>query len=188
MPVQESWMQGHVSGVIHARLRRATAGHDGVPPELFEAGQRIPYPCWVRNFIYVGTLSQGPGGQAALEKNAIKSAPRRAHHEAPRPALYLDRRLTIRRRKNGDGYTFVSARGRTSQRDHARALEAPRGAARLRRGALCRRSAGAHPGDRRDAAGRLQYRYHPDWEKVRERRKARRCSASSRRCRASAAR
>ena len=26
----------------------------------------------------------------------------------------------------------------------------------------------------RDAAGRLQYRYHPDWEKVRERRKARR--------------
>ena len=26
----------------------------------------------------------------------------------------------------------------------------------------------------RDAAGRLQYRYHPDWEKVRERRKAKR--------------
>ena len=26
----------------------------------------------------------------------------------------------------------------------------------------------------RDAAGRLQYRYHADWEKVRERRKARR--------------
>src|ERR1700681_1282848 len=26
----------------------------------------------------------------------------------------------------------------------------------------------------RDAAGRLQYRYHPDWEKVREIRKARR--------------
>ena len=26
----------------------------------------------------------------------------------------------------------------------------------------------------RDAAGRLQYRYHPDWEKVREQRKARR--------------
>jgi DNA topoisomerase-1 len=26
----------------------------------------------------------------------------------------------------------------------------------------------------RDAAGRLQYRYHPDWEKVRELRKARR--------------
>src|SRR5882724_9150843 len=26
----------------------------------------------------------------------------------------------------------------------------------------------------RDAAGRLQYRYHPDWEKVQEQRKARR--------------
>ena len=26
----------------------------------------------------------------------------------------------------------------------------------------------------RDAAGRLQYRYHPDWEKIREQRKAQR--------------
>ena len=29
----------------------------------------------------------------------------------------------------------------------------------------------------RDAAGRLQYRYHPEWEKVREARKARRLAA-----------
>ena len=83
--------------------------------------------------------------------------------------------LTIRRRKNGDGYTFVSARGRTIKDQITRA--------RLKRLAvppayeevLYATDPRAHiQAIGRDAAGRLQYRYHPDWEKVRERRKARR--------------
>jgi DNA topoisomerase I len=83
--------------------------------------------------------------------------------------------LTIRRRRNGDGYTFLSARGRTIRDEVTRA--------RLKRLAvppayeevLYAPDPRAHiQAIGRDAAGRLQYRYHPDWEKVRERRKARR--------------
>lgn len=83
--------------------------------------------------------------------------------------------LTIRRRRNGDGYTFVSARGRTIRDEVTRA--------RLKRLAvppayeevLYAADPRAHiQAIGRDAAGRLQYRYHPDWEKVRERRKAKR--------------
>ena len=39
----------------------------------------------------------------------------------------------------------------------------------------------------RDAAGRLQYRYHSDWEKVREQRKAHRLAKLVAHCRRSAA-
>jgi DNA topoisomerase-1 len=83
--------------------------------------------------------------------------------------------LTIRRKRVGDGFTFVSARGRTIRDKLTRA--------RLKRLAippayqevLYAADPRAHiQAIGRDAAGRLQYRYHPDWEKVRERRKARR--------------
>jgi DNA topoisomerase-1 len=83
--------------------------------------------------------------------------------------------LTIRRRRNGDGYTFVSRNGRTIRDEIARA--------RLKRLAvppayeevLYAADPRAHiQAIGRDAAGRLQYRYHPEWEKVREGRKARR--------------
>ncbi len=83
--------------------------------------------------------------------------------------------LTIRRRRVGDKFTFVSARGRTIRDEIMRA--------RLKRLAvppayvevLYASDPRAHiQAIGRDAAGRLQYRYHTDWEKVRERRKARR--------------
>lgn len=83
--------------------------------------------------------------------------------------------LTIRRRRNGDGYTFLSARGRPIRDDLTRA--------RLKRLAvppayeevLYAADPRAHiQAIGRDAAGRLQYRYHAEWEKVREQRKARR--------------
>src|SRR5256714_4104941 len=83
--------------------------------------------------------------------------------------------LTIRRRRVGDKFTFVSASGRTIRDELMRA--------RLKRLAvppayeevLYAADPRAHiQAIGRDAAGRLQYRYHPDWEKVRERRKARR--------------
>ena len=83
--------------------------------------------------------------------------------------------LTIRRKRIGDKFTFVSARGRTIRDELTRA--------RLKRLAvppayeevLYASDPRAHiQAIGRDAAGRLQYRYHAEWEKVREQRKARR--------------
>src|SRR5437763_10163765 len=83
--------------------------------------------------------------------------------------------LTIRRKRVGDKFTFVSSTGRTIRDKITRA--------RLKRLAvppayeevLYAADPRAHvQAIGRDAAGRLQYRYHPDWEKVRERRKAKR--------------
>jgi DNA topoisomerase-1 len=83
--------------------------------------------------------------------------------------------LTIRRKRVGDKFTFVSASGRPIRDELTRA--------RLKRLAvppayddvLYAADPRAHiQAIGRDAAGRLQYRYHPDWEKVRERRKAKR--------------
>jgi len=83
--------------------------------------------------------------------------------------------LTIRRKRIGDKFTFVSARGRTVRDELTRA--------RLKRLAvppayeevLYATDPRAHiQAIGRDAAGRLQYRYHAEWEKVREQRKARR--------------
>src|ERR1700759_2937037 len=83
--------------------------------------------------------------------------------------------LTIRRVKRGRGYSFVRANG--TQIRHAGTIR------RLHRMAVppayreVRYS--ADPSSHLqavgiDAAGRLQYRYHADWEKVREQRKAHR--------------
>jgi DNA topoisomerase I len=83
--------------------------------------------------------------------------------------------LTIRRVKRGKGYSFVRANGshirdtRTIRRLHAMAVPpayrqvrySPDPASHLQAVGV-------------DAAGRLQYRYHADWEKVREQRKAHR--------------
>jgi DNA topoisomerase I len=83
--------------------------------------------------------------------------------------------LTIRRIKRGKNYSFVRANGshirdaRTIRRLHAMAVPPAYREVRY----------SADPNSHlqavgRDAAGRLQYRYHADWEKVREQRKAHR--------------
>src|SRR5579871_4861720 len=83
--------------------------------------------------------------------------------------------LTIRRIKRGKGYSFVRANGahirdaRTIRRLHAMAVPP---AYREVRYAVDPSSHLQAVGI--DAAGRLQYRYHTDWEKVREHRKAHR--------------
>ena len=83
--------------------------------------------------------------------------------------------LTIRRIKRGKGYSFVRANGshirdaRTIRRLHAMAVPP---AYREVRYSPDPNSLLQAVG--RDAAGRLQYRYHADWEKVREQRKAHR--------------
>ena len=83
--------------------------------------------------------------------------------------------LTIRRRRQGANFTYQTKRGRTVRDKMVRA--------RLKRLAvppayeevLYATDARAHiQAIGRDAAGRLQYRYHSDWEKVREQRKAKR--------------
>ena len=83
--------------------------------------------------------------------------------------------LTIRRRRRGKGWSYLSASGRV--------IRNPAIVRRLSRLAvppayeavLYAEDPAAHlQAVGRDAAGRLQYRYHPDWEKVREQRKARR--------------
>ncbi|MDI4237211.1 DNA topoisomerase IB [Bradyrhizobium sp. Arg237L] len=83
--------------------------------------------------------------------------------------------LTIRRVKRGKSYSFVRANGshirdaRTIRRLHAMAVPPAYREVRYSHDPSSHLQAIG-----RDAAGRLQYRYHADWEKVREHRKAHR--------------
>jgi DNA topoisomerase I len=83
--------------------------------------------------------------------------------------------LSIRRRRSGKGWAYIGSNGRP--------IQAPRIIRRLARLAvppayrdvLYAADPAAHlQAIGRDAAGRLQYRYHPQWQDVREGRKARR--------------
>lgn len=83
--------------------------------------------------------------------------------------------LTIRRVRRGKGWRYLSASGRV--------IGSPSIVRRLARLAVPPAYESVRYADDpaahlqavgRDAAGRLQYRYHPDWEKVREQSKARR--------------
>jgi DNA topoisomerase-1 len=84
-------------------------------------------------------------------------------------------KLTIRRIKRGKSYTFIRANGshvrdaRTIRRLHAMAVPPAYVEVRYSPDPSSHLQAVG-----RDAAGRLQYRYHADWEKVREHRKAHR--------------
>jgi DNA topoisomerase-1 len=83
--------------------------------------------------------------------------------------------LTIRRVRRGKGWSFIGPdqrviRDRKTLQRLARLAVPP-----AYKDVLCAEDESAHlQATGRDAAGRLQYRYHPDWEKVREMRKARR--------------
>jgi DNA topoisomerase-1 len=83
--------------------------------------------------------------------------------------------LTIRRVRRGKGWSFIGpdqrvVRDRKTLQRLARLAVPP-----AYKDVLCAKDESAHlQATGRDAAGRLQYRYHPDWEKVREMRKARR--------------
>ena len=81
----------------------------------------------------------------------------------------------IRRLKKGKGYCFVRANGKVVRDPAAikrfNALAVPPAYIEVR---YATDPASHLQAVGRDAAGRLQYRYHADWEKVREARKARR--------------
>jgi len=83
--------------------------------------------------------------------------------------------LRIRRRRNGEGWTFISGSGRTIRDEIARARLKKLAVPPAYDDVLYATDPRAHiQAIGRDAAGRLQYRYHPDWEKVREQKKAKR--------------
>ena len=83
--------------------------------------------------------------------------------------------LTIRRRRAGEGFTFIGPNGRAIRDAITRARLKRLAVPPAYQEVLYASDPRAHiQAIGRDAAGRLQYRYHPDWEKVRERRKAKR--------------
>jgi DNA topoisomerase-1 len=83
--------------------------------------------------------------------------------------------LTLRRRRNGKGFMYLGPNGRPL-RDQRTLYRLKRLAVPPAYEDVCFAvDPQAHlQAVGRDSAGRMQYRYHPDWEKVREIRKARR--------------
>jgi DNA topoisomerase I len=120
----------------------------------------------------------------AAEHHVRLAPPRRgARNRAPAPTKLLRRlgltyiatdQLTIRRLRHGRGFRYVAADGtalRRAQSQRLAALAVPPAYIDV----VYAADPGAHiQAIGRDAAGRLQYRYHPDWQQVRELRKARR--------------
>jgi DNA topoisomerase-1 len=83
--------------------------------------------------------------------------------------------LKLRRKRAGKSFTFVDQRGRIIRDEITRARLKRLAVPPAYEDVLYAADPRAHiQAIGRDAAGRLQYRYHADWEKVRERRKARR--------------
>ncbi|NVN88353.1 MAG: DNA topoisomerase IB [Rhodopseudomonas sp.] len=120
-----------------------------------------------------------PSGPVSAESGVVRGAVHRHSVEFLAKGLGLrlgaQDQLTIRRIKRGKSYSFVRANGTpikhsgTIKRLHAMAV--PPAYAKVRYAAdpaSHLQAVGV------DAAGRLQYRYHSDWEKVRETRKAHR--------------
>ena len=86
--------------------------------------------------------------------------------------------LTIRRRRRGKSWCYIGPDGRVIQDRRTIARLSKLAVPPAYEDVLYARDPSAHlQAVGRDAAGRLQYRYHPEWEKVRELRKARRLAA-----------
>lgn len=87
-------------------------------------------------------------------------------------------RLDIRRRVCGRGFTYVDGRGRRITEPailrRIRSLAIPPAYADVR---IATDPRGHIQAIGRDAAGRIQYRYHPDWESIREEQKVGRLAA-----------
>jgi DNA topoisomerase-1 len=123
----------------------------------------------------------GPVESIAASQPPASAARRRRASSAAVLARRLGLRLvttealTIQRRRCGRGFAYYTADGRLI-RDRSvvrrlSALAVPPAYVDV----LCAEDPSAHlQAIGRDAAGRLQYRYHPEWEKVREHRKAHR--------------
>ncbi len=83
--------------------------------------------------------------------------------------------LTIRRVRRGSGFAYVDADGSCIRDRRLTRRLAKLAVPPAYEEVLYARDPAAHlQAIGRDAAGRLQYRYHPDWDKIREQRKAQR--------------
>lgn len=83
--------------------------------------------------------------------------------------------LTIRRQRRGKGWSFLGPDGRAIRDQRVVRRLSRLAVPPAYRDVLYAKDPAAHlQAIGRDDAGRLQYRYHPDWEGVREQRKARR--------------
>jgi DNA topoisomerase-1 len=116
-------------------------------------------------------MTKRRGATSAARKLAQRLAASRTNGGALRRVTVDE--LTIRRRRNGHGFKFLSPNGRP--------IRDARTIGRLKRLAVppayrdvrFASDPMAHmQAVGRDSAGRAQYRYHPDWDKVREKRKA----------------
>ena len=130
-------------------------------------------------------LGQWPKGGDKTEDKQVAAKPRLSALTSAPSVEVLARelgltlgeqtQLTIRRIKRGKNYSFVRANGshirdvRTVRRLHKMAVPPAYAEVRYSPDPNSHLQAVG-----RDAAGRLQYRYHADWEKVREHRKAHR--------------
>ncbi|MGH6767085.1 MAG: DNA topoisomerase IB [Bradyrhizobium sp.] len=118
-------------------------------------------------------LGQWPKAPAVAPKQAKTSVESLAQELGLK--LGDQNELTIRRIKRGKGYSFIRANGRpirhagTIRRLNSMAVPPAYAEVRYSPDPTSHLQAVG-----RDAAGRLQYRYHADWEKVREHRKAHR--------------
>jgi DNA topoisomerase I len=114
---------------------------------------------------------------------AGRPQPRRERTQASASTLKLVKRagltyvttdaLTVRRQRRGRGFRYVAASKAVTATEAKRlaSLAVPPAYEQV----LYATDPTAHiQAIGRDAAGRLQYRYHPDWQRVRETRKARR--------------
>ena len=83
--------------------------------------------------------------------------------------------LKIRRVRRGAGFAYLKANGHAiREKKVIRRLERLAVPPAYRETRFASNSRAHIQAVGRDAAGRLQYRYHPDWEQIRELRKARR--------------
>ncbi|CAN5543928.1 DNA topoisomerase IB [soil metagenome] len=127
-----------------------------------------------QNFVPPGPSSAEP---IAVAARVPKASPASVAALASEVGLTLgdQNELTIRRIKRGKSYSFVRANGKaikhlgTIKRLNAMAVPPAYQEVRYASDPTSHLQAVG-----RDAAGRLQYRYHTDWEKVREQRKAHR--------------
>src|SRR6266404_2544418 len=150
---------------------RSKASKAMMDQQNFEAAEPVSADPAVALAKALGQLPKAPASEPRLNgKTSVESL-------AQEHGLKLgdQNELTIRRIKRGKTYSFVRANGRpirhtgTIRRLHSMAVPPAYADVRYSPDPNSHLQAVG-----RDAAGRLQYRYHSDWEKVREHRKAHR--------------
>ena len=112
-----------------------------------------------------------------LRAGAVKAKPLRTANLTRRLGIrrVSTDMLAIRRIRCGRGFSYVSADGKRIRDPAVLRRLASLAVPPAYENVLYADDPAAHiQAIGRDAAGRVQYRYHPDWEKVRERRKAQR--------------